>query len=208
MALSLVPYFEACEGGNRMHGPPLAYPSCAPTRFGSLTLWAGTSNAEESDFSGRLRFRAVTGNPGGEDLAWTARIEGIRCNDVEAAGAPCAQGPDFESTIGGAYQGELGVLLVLRLTDHFSGPGRNESATLQSEVNVFFEIPCNGPDGGAGGTCEVSSSLEAVIPGAVPPRTRAVHEFRGIEINDGGTDGDPSTFDDNFPFLRQGIFIP
>ena len=203
MDVSLVPFFESCSAPNRMHGPPLAHPSCGPPRYGSPTLWTGTPDGVGSDFYGNLRFRAVTGGAGAEDLGWAVDIYGVRC----AAGFfPCALGPDMETTDGGAYHGELGVVLTLKLTDHFSGPGRDEAATLGHQVQ--FEVHCTGPDGGIGATCRLAGSLEALVPGAVPPQTRALYEFERININDGGGDADPSTADDNFPLLRQGVFVP
>jgi hypothetical protein len=53
----------------------------------------------------------------------------------------------------------------------------------------------------------VSTSLDAIIPGAVPEHKRSVWELGAVSVYDGGADGIASTTDNNL-FERQGVFIP
>jgi hypothetical protein len=59
----------------------------------------------------------------------------------------------------------------------------------------------------AGSACNLATTLDALTPGIVPERARAIWELGQIEVTDGGPDGDVDTAD-NDVFARQGIFIP
>ena len=58
-----------------------------------------------------------------------------------------------------------------------------------------------------GSTCAVSTSLEAIVPGAVKEGKRAVWQMGQIQVYDGGADGNPAT-GPNTLFARQGVFVP
>jgi hypothetical protein len=104
------------------------------------------------------------------------------------------------------YTGELQLAPLVRITDRFNGPSQSEPATTQDSL---FEVtvPCAATGGDAGGTCSLSTSFDAVRPGAVPEGMRAIWALDTIELRDGGADGLVST-GPNTLFARQGIFIP
>ena len=58
-----------------------------------------------------------------------------------------------------------------------------------------------------GATCAVTTTFDAVTPGAVPEGKRAIWELDALEVTDGGTDGLAATAP-NALFARQGIFVP
>ena len=53
----------------------------------------------------------------------------------------------------------------------------------------------------------ITTTANAVVPGAVKDGKRAIVEIGQIQISDGGTDGVAAT-DPNTLFSVQGIFIP
>ena len=67
VSVALVLNYNKCDGGNlnRQHGPPLAYPSCAPpTRTGNpVTLGTPDSNGKAAEASGNVRLDTMVGDP-------------------------------------------------------------------------------------------------------------------------------------------------
>jgi hypothetical protein len=59
----------------------------------------------------------------------------------------------------------------------------------------------------AGATCSVTSTFNAILPGAVVEGARAVWDMSQVEVRDGGSDGVAST-GPNGVFARQGVFVP
>jgi hypothetical protein len=59
-----------------------------------------------------------------------------------------------------------------------------------------------------GGTCALSTSADAIIPGSVPERERSIWELGQVEVWDGGPDGAIATTAGDNVFLREGIFVP
>ena len=104
------------------------------------------------------------------------------------------------------YAGELGLRAAMKLTDRGSGATGAEPATLEA-LELPVTMPCTPTLGLQGSTCSVSTTLDAMLPGAVREGTRAVWELGRIEITDGGPDGDADT-PGNAPFMRQGLFVP
>ena len=61
--VSLVPAFAQCPSGNRIHGPPLAFPSCNPPQPASPNI--AVSNGEQRIGSvGYMRIGVIAGEPG------------------------------------------------------------------------------------------------------------------------------------------------
>jgi hypothetical protein len=54
----------------------------------------------------------------------------------------------------------------------------------------------------------VSTTMDAVMPGAVPEGKRSVWQLGQVTVNDGGPDGQAATDGGNTLFAQQGIFIP
>ena len=71
-----------------------------------------------------------------------------------------------------------------------------------------FTVPCTAtPDPSIGATCSITTTVEAVTPGAVKEGMRANWQLGQIEVFDGGPDGDADTTP-NTLFAKQGIFVP
>ena len=58
-----------------------------------------------------------------------------------------------------------------------------------------------------GGDCELTTTLDAIVPGAVKEGDRSIWQLGAIQVFDGGADGLAST-SPNTLFARQGVFIP
>ena len=66
----------------------------------------------------------------------------------------------------------------------------------------------HGIDLGGGSTCSVTTTLDSLVPGAVPEGKRSIWALDPVRVDDGGADGDAETENDNTPFATQGIFVP
>jgi hypothetical protein len=105
------------------------------------------------------------------------------------------------------YVGGLNVDTSFRLTDHWNGPSGTETATV-----VDFPIPwpvscvAVGP-GTPGGQCASTTSINALIPGAIVAGKRMSWEVLTLSVQDGGSDGNPATTPNN-PWLVRGLFQP
>jgi hypothetical protein len=193
--LPLVVAFEDCGAPNRVHPSPLAFGSCAPPAQTSSLLTVGTpdANARQNAFSGFVRLRAVVGDPG------TAGDQADISLDVSASDV--RRSADLSD-----YAGELELRQTFRLTDQDNGP---DTGTVL-DFPLSFAVPCSvTADTAVGGTCALSTSVDAVVPGTVKESGRMVLEdVAGARVFDGGTDGSAVTTADNTLFLRQGVFVP
>jgi hypothetical protein len=202
----LVPAYNQCTGtGNRTHGAPLAFPSCAPPVQASSYLTVGTpdSNGAAANSIGSVLIRVKGTSP--EDLLLKADLSDVRCR----AGTSASVCTTANTADGADYSGELQGQGMVRITDHYNGPSLNEAATVQ-DIPFPVNVPCaNTTSTSTGGTCSVDTSANAVQPGAIPDGgiARAVVEFAQIKVNDGGADGQAATAD-NTLFEVEGIFIP
>jgi hypothetical protein len=104
------------------------------------------------------------------------------------------------------YTGELQLTPRLRVTDRYNGPSQSEPATTQDGL-FPVTVPCAATPSAAGGTCSVSTTFDAVVPGAVPEGKRSVWALDALELTDGGADGIAATAP-NTLFARQGVFVP
>ena len=103
------------------------------------------------------------------------------------------------------YTGQLQVNPVVRITDRNGGPSLSET----SQDSPFpVTVPCaTTGNTSIGSTCSVSTTFNAVVPGAIVEGKRAIWQLGQIEVNDGGADDVAST-GPNTVFARQGIFVP
>jgi WD40-like Beta Propeller Repeat len=198
MRVSLVPAVLGCEAPNRMHGPPLVHPACAPPVPASENLTAGVGDGSLAFAKsiGYMRLFVVAGNPGppdDSDVLLRASITNVmNASDLSE------------------YTGELRAVVGLRITDrdntpHPGGPG---PGTVQ-DTELAFTVPCVGtPDTGVASTCVVDTSADAVVPGMAAEGTRAVWGLGQVSMSDGGADGDAETLGDNQRFSVQGVFVP
>jgi hypothetical protein len=214
LSASLVIAYRQCsaQDANRVHGPPLEHPSCSPptqpTDSPHLTVGTGDSNGAPTRFLGTVKFTTIRGNPATPadeaDLALEVSMTDVRClfgvEDVpETEGFPCKAGPMSD------YTGEVQVVAGQRITDRLTEG--NRTGTMQADLR--FTVPCSAtPADVAGGTCAVTTTLDAVIPGAIAEGARSVWNFGRIAVLDGGIDGNAETLNGNELFATQGVFVP
>jgi hypothetical protein len=106
------------------------------------------------------------------------------------------------------YAGEVSVEQIVQITDRRNGSAQNEPGTVQSNP-YRFAVPCAATSSPtAGGTCSLSSTFNAILPGSVSEGERAIWELGDVDVFDGGADGQAATTGDNTLFARQGVFVP
>jgi hypothetical protein len=200
---SIVPAYKACTAPNRTHGAPLAFPSCNPPVQTSnfLTVGSPDANGAGANSVAFILLKVKTTSP--EDVLITSSGSDIRCKAATAASvcnsANAADGPDYS----GGLQGNA----IIRISDHYNGPGLNEAATVQDIPFPVNATCANTASTTEGGLCTANTSANATVPGSVKDLQRAVVEIAQLQINDGGADGQVATTD-NTLFGVQGIFIP
>ena len=187
--VSLVPAYEPCTSANRAHGPPLAFPSCNPPAQapGQLTVGTPDANGHPAKSVSYLRVNPLRGDPSTPADEADVRLRAI-INDVRVAS-------DLSD-----YTGDLEARLTVQITDkdntpHPGGPG---AATVQGFTHSQ-PISCTATgDTTVGSTCELDTTVEALVPGAVTELTRAIWELGAIRVHDGAGN----------LFMTQGIFVP
>jgi hypothetical protein len=194
LQVALVQAATPCTAPNEMHGPPLAYPSCSPPVPQSTYLNAGVGGTSEffAKSTGIVRLDVVAGSPGGADDSDVA----VR---VQLTNVWWSSGTRVD--YGGGLQARIG----LRITDKDGAV----PSTLQDRT-LAVDVPCTTtPDDTVGSTCSVLTSADAVSPGIVPERTRAIWGLDKVQVLDGGSDGDVRTSpNSNRVFAVQGVFVP
>jgi hypothetical protein len=202
--VALVPAYNSCASPNRTHGPSLASPSCAPPVRSSSVLTVGTPDANTfaANSVGFVKADVITGDANTTadeaDVALLVSITDVRNNP---------SGTD--------YTGRLLVTSSLRITDNANSDERPDPATLQA-ITLQFPVQCAATgDTAIGGLCTVTTTYDAVVPGAVQERQRAIWELGQIQVKDAGPNGTgyascpPTCGDgDETVFMRQGVFIP
>jgi hypothetical protein len=185
--VSLVPAYLACAAPNRSHGPPLAFGSCSPPAPASAQLTSGTpdSNGALVNFIGSVEYSVVIG-----DVKISASLTDVRRKVTLAD-----------------YTGELQVDASARITDRLNGPSQTEPAT-GTATNFPVTVPCVATGSTTvGSTCSVSTTFNAVVPGAIVESQRAIWQLGETKVFDGGADGLASTTP-NTLYADQGIFVP
>ena len=108
----------------------------------------------------------------------------------------------------GDYAGELLATFAIRISDKDNGAAPNGQGTTQ-DAPFSFASPCSTTaDTSLGADCDVATSADAVIPGAVKEGKRSIWQLGRVEVYDGGPDGDADSQAGNTLFATQGIFIP
>jgi len=202
---SLVPAFKQCAAPNTTHGSPLAFPSCRPPvqRSNFVTVGTPDSNGAPARSIGDLLLRVKTTVP--EDVFATVTLTDVRCLPTTepglCVGANAQDGPDYS----GAIQADF----VFRNTDHYNGPSLTETATMLDEPWEVFTPCVNTSSTATGGLCTVSTTLNAITPGAIKDGQRQVWQLGQIQVEDGGRDGNPTTAADGATtFAVEGTFVP
>ena len=204
MRVSLVPAFEQCSSPNRTHGPPLAFGSCNPPVPSSTdrTIGSPDFNGVAANMVGSVRLETIVGNPSTAadeaDVALNFSLTDIRCRPG-LGNPPCG---NFNSAAGRDWVGTVSGRIGARLTDRYAlpAPGGVGPGTMTDQQITFDATCANTADTQIGGTCSLSTTLDALIPGMVIEGDRAVLELGQVEIRDQSTSGPV--------LLRQGVFIP
>ena len=202
--VALVPAYQACTAPNRVHGPSLAFGSCNPPVRSSAVLTVGTPDANgfAANSQGSVKAEAITGNPATEadeaDVALTVNIADVRNHP---------SGTD--------YTGRVAVFANLQVTDNANADERPEPGTGQTTPFEFAVQCASTVDTTIGGTCSLATTYDALVPGAVKERMRAIWELDQIRVRDAGPNGTgyascpPTCGDgDETTFMRQGVFVP
>jgi dipeptidyl aminopeptidase/acylaminoacyl peptidase len=213
---SLVPAYIQCTSPNRTHGPPLAFPSCSPPQERSGVLTAGTPevNGSQAGLAGSVRIKVEPGTTANTsddaDIAATISITDVRCRTANAA-CPGGAGSDYEGKL-------AGVLTALRITDRLNTPPGPDGVPGTASGVLEMPVQCTATAStSTGATCSLSTTLDALLPGAVREGKRSVWELGQIHVRDAGPNGTgyessacpPDCGDgDETLFLRQGVFVP
>ena len=211
LSVALVPAFRRCITPNRWHGPPLEYRSCIPFQQSPhITVGTPDANGAAANSSGFVHFATVVGDPATPadeaDVQITLDISDVRCTATAPQPPPCdaAENDNHQQD----YVGELVGAAVLRITDRYNGPDLTGKATVQ-EASISFVAPCTTtPSSLIGATCSANTSADALVPGLVLEKVRAVWQLGQVFVFDGGPDGDAGTPEDTEVFLTQGLFVP
>ncbi len=195
----LVPAYKQCTAPDRTHGPPLAFGSCSSPQPASDNLTVGTadSNARPTKSEGTVRFDALPGAPATPadeaDLLLALSITDVRRRS------------DLDDYTGGVRAG-----VAIQATDRDNTPavsGLNQGTSTQTLLS--FDAACAATaDATIGATCTATTSMDALVPGAIKEGKRSVWELGQVRVDDGGADGDPTTTADNTLFETQGVFVP
>jgi TolB protein len=196
---SLVPAFKQCTAPNASHGSPLAFGSCNPPQQASSYLTIGTvdANGQRVNAVGSLLMKAFScpacAGPGpNADVTLDLSITDVR------------KKADLSD-----YTGQLRVDTSLRITDsdNTPNPGGPGPGTV-TDTHFPFAVPCTAtPSATDGSTCAVSTSVNAVAPGALFAGRRAIWQLGQIKVYDGGASGVAGASDATL-FMDQGIFVP
>jgi len=195
--VALVPAYAQCTSGNRSHGAPLSYASCAPPVQASSYLTVGTpdvaGNGAAANAIGSVTLKVIPGN-----LATPADEANVNVN---------VNTSDVRNKSGLTdYAGQLKAVLNLRITDRDNGP--SELGTSQ-DIPLPYTVPCTTtPSNTAiGSTCGIDTTADAVVPNTVKEGRRSIWALGKVDVYDGGSDGVAST-DPNTLFMTQGVFVP
>jgi hypothetical protein len=214
--MSLVPAYAECAAPNRTHGPPLAFASCNPPAQTSAQATVGTPDAfgGAANSASYLLLRYIPDPPFFSDVLIDSALNDVRCVPTGArCGTANASGP-------ADYSGEMRFSFTLRITDHWNAtaPGGGTDAATVEDFTIDQAMPGSGGtfawacvqsgSTSIGSTCNLRTSLNAIIPGAVKDAKRSIWALDAVQIFDGGADGDGDTAADNTVFARPGVFVP
>jgi hypothetical protein len=195
--VSLVTAYNQCTSSDRTHGPPLAFPSCASPQRSSAQLTVGTADANGKPAlnEGHFTMAVNAGAPGGVDDS-DVMLE-FFLDDV------------FTSALAD-YNGEVRAHVSLRITDRLNTPNPGgPGAATTVEIPLDVTVACTPvADPNEGSACAASTSVDALMPGAVPEGRRAIWQLGAVEVYDGGADSDADTPAGDTLFATQGVFIP
>jgi hypothetical protein len=175
-----------------------------------LTVGSPDVNGFPANSEARFRLTAIVGVPGPPDdsnVEVLAKVSDVRCRVTNTA-CPGGSGSDFT--------GKLLLATSIRLTDKLNGSPAVESATVE-DFPLEVPVACAATVATTtGSNCDLTTMMNALIPGAVKDAKRAIWALGAVEAHDPGPNGTgygagcPGTCGDGDEsvYLRQGIFIP
>jgi PKD repeat protein/glucose/arabinose dehydrogenase len=201
LRVPLVPEFDQCVSPDSQHAAPLDEASCTGPTLSSSELT--TSN--QGRMTGNARLDAMAGTPpvaqDDADLLFKASV-----TDVLRSGSG-----------GGDYSGNVIFRTKMRMTDNDSGAFQETIATV-SDFDFSIPVSCVATPTATGGTCNLNTSSDVLLPNFARERSRAVISTYSMEILDLGPDGSltppsgacPPTCGtgDESVFVRQGVVAP
>ena len=194
---SLVTAYRPCTAPDREHGPPLAFASCSAPQKASqhLTVGTGDANGKPALNEGYVTFGTVVGVPSTPADEADVRLE-MFVDDV------------FTQSLAD-YAGELRATFTVRVTDRNNAGTGPATAGTTADIPLAASFACTGvPDPQEGSTCSGTTTIDALIPGAVGESKRSVWQLDQVRVFDGGADGDGDTVGDNTLFATAGLFVP
>ena len=157
LRVSLVPAYVKCTGTNRIHGPPLAHPSCAPPVQYShqVTVGSPDANGQGAKSIGSVMMASVIGDPGTTgideaDVRLDTSITDVRNKPLLTD-----------------YQGELRVTVSLRITDRDNATAPGGGVDTATVADSPSPSPCLAP---------VRETRRLARPARSPPRRRLRRE--------------------------------
>jgi len=193
LAIAYKPCPEAAA--NRIHAQSLGHPACSPPVPVSDWLTVGTadSNQRRTNSVASLTVGAEPGDPSTVGDEANVRLVAAVTDVRRKAGLA-------------DYSGQLQAVLPLRITDSNNGPASDERAT--GDTTFTFAIPCTATaDPNSGGACQVTTTVDALSPGAVVEGKQSIWEVGAVQVRDGGSDGVAAT-PGNTLFMAQALFVP
>jgi hypothetical protein len=194
---SLTTAYEPCADPNEIHGPPLAFGSCGGPQMTSafLTVGTGDSNGMPARNEGYVALKVLTGNPATPADEADVQIS-LFSDDI------------FTKTLAD-YTGELRAQFDVRITDKNSPGPRATTAGTTTDIPIAAVFGCTPvADPQEGSVCSATTSMDALIPGAVAESKRSIWQLGQMRVFDGGADGDGDTVGDNTLFATAGVFVP
>jgi hypothetical protein len=197
----LVPAFNKCTTGNRVHGAPLAFGSCTPPVQQSTFLTIGTpeANGQAANSVGSVQYTVIPGDSG------TAANEAdVR---IEASVTDVRKKSDLSD-----YTGQLHATALIRSTDRYSSADVatqpfNDTGT-GSDTPFSVTVPCVAtPSTSIGSTCSISTTANATVPGSVLESNRTVWQLGQVQVYDGGASGVAGSSDAKL-FMDEGVAVP
>jgi dienelactone hydrolase len=200
LRLPLVPAYERCTSPNRSHVAPLDSPSCAPPS---------------------LRSSLLTTSPLGKGGAF-ARLDAIEGNPAtpqnEADIAITALATDVRNKNGSDYAGKLVLNSTLRITDTANDVSGGKAGTLE-DFSFGAPISCaSTADTNLGSICSLTTTANALVPGAFQEGRRTVISAFNVNVLDAGPDASITPASGSCPpacgtgdertYLDQGVFAP
>jgi hypothetical protein len=200
----LVPAYQQCTSGNRTHGAPLSYPSCAPPQTSSSVLTVGSPDANGfgANFTGFVSYGVITGDSSTESDEADVRLM-VSLTDIR------------NKPSGSDYVGRVLATADVQITDQNNAAETPEPGTVQS-FKYEFPVDCVATAlNSIGSTCALDTTADALVPGTVLESKRTIWEIGQVSIKDAGPNGTgyascpPTCGDgDETTFLRAGVFVP